>query len=427
MMPSAATSAVQDRGAGLRRVATAFLRQRPFIVAPMFAALMISLIKGSAPRSQVLAMAAVGACAFSFFTWEAVQGRKRLVTPRQLWGSLAATLLAIACGAFFTGGSASPLLFMAFAPVVVAFAAFGRGKQSNAMLAIACAVLLIVALLPAPAAFPAFALPVRRWLVVICAADALVLLRVGAAALTDAHAAARRAAAGAGEDAVASAAARAEALEAMGAKVAHEVRNPLSAIRGLIEVQAEKATDDSDRRRLSVVMGEVDRINDILSGYLAMARPLERISAQPCDLAQLVRDVATVMEARSEKAGIALDVDVAPAMVVADPRRLKEAVLNLVLNAFEHTQPGGAVVLRVRSDDAGACISVEDNGVGMDEAALSRAGTAFTSGREGGTGLGLALARQAVEQHGGRMSMTSAVGQGTAVAMHLPAQPAEAA
>ena len=181
----------------------------------------------------------------------------------------------------------------------------------------------------------------------------------------------------------------------MGTKVAHEVRNPLSAIRALVEVLAEKKDNDRDRRRLAVVLGEVDRIDEILRGYLALARPLDRIDPRPCDVGQLVREVAAVIEARAERAGVSLIVDGTAPPMLLDPRRLKEALLNLVLNAIDATAPGGRILLRAAplAGGAGATITVEDSGTGMAAEGLAAAGTPCHAQRAGGTGLGLALAR----------------------------------
>ena len=403
----------------LRSVATAFLRRRPLVVAPMFVLLVATVAAGPGPRAQVAAVAVFGSLALCFFSWEAWRGRRHLISEAGLFASLAVTLLGIAVGAAATGGTASPLVLMAFAPTVVGFAAFGRGRRSDALLALAVSLFAALALLPAGVPFPALYPGGRRLLMVVCAADALLLLRLGVAALTDAHAAARGAAAGAGEDLVASATARAAALEAMGAKVAHEVRNPLSAIRGLVEVTAEKSGDERDRKRLGVVLGEVDRIDEILRGYLALARPLEQLEPRPCDVGLLVREVGAVIEARAERSGVSLLVE-GGATAPIDPRRIKEALLNLLLNAIEATPAGGRVALRVSAAPSAVELTVEDSGIGMAPDQLASAGTPFASDRQGGTGLGLALARQAAEQHGGTLALESRPGRGTVARLTLP-------
>jgi signal transduction histidine kinase len=409
------------RSPALRSVATVFLRRRPLVVAPMFALVVATLRAGDGPRARVLLVTVLASTALAFFSWEAWRGRRHLVGERGLFLSLVATLVGIAGVSAATGGTASPLVLMAFAPAVVGFAAFGRGRRSDALLALAVALFAALALLPPGVPFAPLAPGARRLLMVVCGADALVLLRLGVSALTDAHAAARGAADVAGGEMVASANARAAALEAMGARVAHEVRNPLSAIRGLVEVSAEKNADEHDRKRLQVVLGEVDRIDEILRGYLALARPLERIEPRPCDVAALAREVAAVLETRAERAGVALVVDAAHARAPVDPRRLKEALLNLLLNALEATPAGGLITLTVRTAAQDLLISVEDSGPGMTPERLASAGTPFATERPGGTGLGLSLARQAVEQHGGRLELSSAPGRGTMARVTLPA------
>src|SRR4051812_48096664 len=147
--------AAQVRSPALRSVATAFLRRRPLIVAPMFALLVATMALGPGPRAQVAAVVVVGSLAVGFFSWEAWRGGRRLVSERGLFASLAATLLGIGVGSAATGGTASPLVLMAFAPTVVGFAAFGRGRRSDALLALAVALYTALALSPLP--FPPLA------------------------------------------------------------------------------------------------------------------------------------------------------------------------------------------------------------------------------------------------------------------------------
>jgi signal transduction histidine kinase len=195
-------------------------------------------------------------------------------------------------------------------------------------------------------------------------------------------------------------------------------------VRGLAELLAERTQDERDRARLGVMLGEVDRLDGILGEYLALARPLDHLAPTPTDLATLVREVAAIAEARAERAQIHLSVEAEPVTVAVDPRRIKEALLNLVLNALDHTPAGGRVTLRVQPRSGeGALLCVEDTGPGMTPAQLAAAGTAYISGRAGGTGLGLALVRQTVSQHGGALDLSSAPGRGTVARVALPAAP----
>src|SRR3954470_14152105 len=129
--------AAPARSPALPSVATAFLRRRPLIVAPMFVLLVATLALGPGPRPQVAAVTVFGCLALGFFSWEAWRGGRRLFSEGGLFASLVATLVGIAVGAAAAGGTASPLVLMAFAPTVVGFAAFGRGRRSDTLLLMA--------------------------------------------------------------------------------------------------------------------------------------------------------------------------------------------------------------------------------------------------------------------------------------------------
>jgi signal transduction histidine kinase len=128
-----------------------------------------------------------------------------------------------------------------------------------------------------------------------------------------------------------------------------------------------------------------------------------------------------VIEARAQRAGIAVIVEAPPLPVELDARRIKEALLNLLLNAIDATPAGGRIRLAAAATAGGVELRVEDTGAGMDAARLAAAATPFATGREGGTGLGLALARQAAEQHGGALIVDSAgPGRGSVARLSLP-------
>ncbi|MBL9028676.1 MAG: HAMP domain-containing histidine kinase [Myxococcales bacterium] len=408
------------RRRAVQAVATTFLGRRPFILLPLFVTLAGSLAWFEGPSARPVLAATLGTLALGFFFWEAARGRRRTVTDAELWRSLAITLAFIGVVTLATGGATSPLALMLFAPTVIGFAAFGRGRRSDALFLLACAVVVLTALAPPGVPFPALPDDMRRLLLVVAGASALVLLRVGVTALSDAHRAARDAAVGAGDELVAAAEARGQALEAMGARVAHEVKNPLSAIRGLVEVMGENATSDRDKKRLGVVLGEVDRIDEILRGYLALTRPLEQIERRRADVARLVREVAAVTEGRAERAGVTITVEAEPIAWDLDDRRIKEAILNLVLNALDASEAGGRVTIRSAATHAALALSVTDTGRGMDEAELARAGSPYWTKKRGGTGLGVALARRVAEGHGGRLEVESRPGHGTRMTLVVP-------
>ena len=130
-------------------VGARFLRRRPWIVAPAAAVNVALVIASGAPAAQRLALAVAIGLALALFIAEAVWCRRRTVGPRWLASSLAATALALGAGCALSGGLASPLVPLVLAPIVVTFAAFGRGRATVLMLALAGLLLAVLALVPA--------------------------------------------------------------------------------------------------------------------------------------------------------------------------------------------------------------------------------------------------------------------------------------
>src|SRR5262249_52416073 len=108
---------------------------------------------------------------------------------------------------------------------------------------------------------------------------------------------------------------------------------------------------------------------------------------------------------------------------VADPRRIKEAMLNFVSNAIQATPSGGSVGIEVTKDDLAIQIAIRDTGAGMSPETIAKLGTPFFTTRETGTGLGVVLARSAIHQHGGEVRYESKLGEGTTVIVRLPREP----
>ncbi len=412
------------RDARLRAVGTAFLRLRPWIVAPMMVNTVTTLALSGAPRRQVGALAVMFPLALGFFVREAVVGRRRLVTARELFTSLVITLAGISLACVATGGIASPVVPMLFAPTVIAFAAFGRSRESDALFALLALIAAGLALLPSGVPFPRPSPNAHRWMLLVCALDAALLLRVGVAGLSDAYATAQRDLSQASDALVDAAHARTRTLETLGAQVAHEIKNPLAAVRGLVELLLESATESRQRRRLEVAAGEVSRIERIVHDYLSFARPLSALDRAPMDLGATVSAVARALDAYASRKGVSLSAQGPALPATADARRVKDCVLNLCLNAIEATPSGGSVALSWAREGDLAVVVVRDSGPGLDSDALAKLGTPFYTTREGGTGLGVHLARQGAEQHGGSLTFTSARGEGTVATLRIPCEAA---
>jgi signal transduction histidine kinase len=189
---------------------------------------------------------------------------------------------------------------------------------------------------------------------------------------------------------------RQERLAVLGtftATIAHEVRNPLSAIRLIVQTQRRQGTAPG----LDLVEGEIERLDLVVDGLLGYARGM-RVEPAPCALQEVVDDVLRLLDRQSRHAGVTLE-RVGAARVVADARRLRQLLLNLVLNAIQAQPEGGRVVVTVHADG----LAVSDDGPGVDPALVPRLFASFVSGRPEGTGLGLHLAWSIAQAHGATM------------------------
>lgn len=218
---------------------------------------------------------------------------------------------------------------------------------------------------------------------------------------------------------------RARQVEQMGVKLAHQLKNPLSAVKALVQLGLRNPAESPSHQRLAVIEGEITRMQEILLGYLASGGSLRPLARTHVDLGALVSDTLLELSARADGAGVRV-CSRGGASVEGDPRRLKEALLNLVVNGIEATPPGGEVLVEVRPRDRQIEIAVRDTGRGMSPQTLRRLGKPFFTMRQGGTGLGVALARSVIAQHGGSLRYESAPGRGTTARATLPI-PARAA
>lgn len=331
------------RSAQLRAVGAAFLRVRPLIVAPGMVLVLIVLFLADVARGQLIALSAGFSCMLAFFGYEAVRLRRAALTERGLFISLLITLFGITVASVITGGLGSPLLPMLFAPVVTGFAAFGRGRESAVLFAGMIAVLAALAVVPRGVPFAVIPAPhssaIMFGAMVICA----ILLLASVSGLTRAYwrsgQVLDRMRAAALDDATG----RLRDLDAVGAKVAHEIKNPLSAVKGLVQLVAKKPANPRQGKRCQVILDEVERIETILRDYLGFSRPFGDLSPTRLQLDELVADVVAVLEVRARDAEVVLEHETAGVELVADRRRLKEALFNLCDNAIAATPPGGRV------------------------------------------------------------------------------------
>ncbi len=216
---------------------------------------------------------------------------------------------------------------------------------------------------------------------------------------------------------------RTRALEGIAARLAHEVKNPLAAIKGLSTHMSRNADDPRVAERLAIVAGEADRLQAIVDGFLSFSRGLDDLQLGPVVPHALARELELLLETRAADVGVKLEVKGSEELVLnADGRKLRQAMLNLVLNAMQASPAGETVTMEVAKCCGGAaCVKVIDRGQGMSPEVLERIRRPYYTTREGGTGLGVAIARGLIEQHGGRLHFESRAGKGTTVTIDLPA------
>jgi signal transduction histidine kinase len=314
-----------------------------------------------------------------------------------------------------TGGLRSPLLVTFVGAYFAAIAVVGDRRPTRLLLGATALGACALGLLPRAWSGPELAFPLHAFL------TGVGFLGVGAL-LAPSNAETRRKreqVIRARSEMVADALARVRSLEQIGSKVAHELKNPLTGVKALVQLGLRNPGEAASHQRLEVVEREVTRMQEILQNYLSFTRPLEAAQPRQVELGALVSDTLVLLSARADDARVRLYA-AGDATLDADPRRLKEALLNLVTNAIEATPPGGEVVVEVRRIDEGAEIVVRDTGRGMPAETLTRIGTPFFTTRDEGTGLGVVLARSVVAQHGGALRYESEPGKGTRVSVTLP-------
>jgi signal transduction histidine kinase len=210
--------------------------------------------------------------------------------------------------------------------------------------------------------------------------------------------------------------------------LAHEIRNPLNAMNMNLqmleeEMQAMPGLDAGDLPELlTSTKSEIKRLENLASNFLQYARPgSPRFEAR--DLNEVLQDVAMFLQADFRQRGVELQADLEPLLptVDLDETQFKQAVINLLVNARQVVGDGGVVQLVSRAGSSGeVVVEVRDNGPGVPEEAREKVFEVFYSSRGGGTGLGLPIARQIVERHGGTIGLETKEGEGATFRIRLP-------
>lgn len=215
---------------------------------------------------------------------------------------------------------------------------------------------------------------------------------------------------------------RLAALGKMAAGVAHELRNPLSSIKGLAVLLKTKVTGDvQGSETADVLVGEVERLNRSIGELLDYARP-EKLDLVEVDLAGLLRRTIALVGIDAESQGVSLLTDFDPdhCSVHVDEDRIMQVFLNILLNGIQAMEEGGTIRISTRLTNGNVRCLIEDNGMGIGDEDLPRIFDPYFTTKNDGTGLGLAISAKIVEEHGGNIGITSTLGSGTQVKVELP-------
>jgi signal transduction histidine kinase len=219
--------------------------------------------------------------------------------------------------------------------------------------------------------------------------------------------------------------AHAEKLAAIGelaARIAHEIRNPVTAARSLAQQLAREPQSPYGEEH-ALILEELERVERQVAALLRFARK-EEFRFEPVDLGELARTTADGFHSRLEAAGIEMECDTAGGIIArADREKLRQVFVNLIENAIDALQSVAAprrLSLRVGSVNGTAQLEVADNGPGAPPEVVSHLFEPFFSRKEHGTGLGLAIAKRTIDAHGGRISVRNGEGQGLAMHIELP-------
>ncbi len=193
----------------------------------------------------------------------------------------------------------------------------------------------------------------------------------------------------------------------LAAGIGHEIRNPLTTVRGYLQLFASKGKYAEHREQFATMIEELDRANAIISEYLSLARTK---AAEPGhgDLNGVLKALYPLLEADAVRAGhtLALARGDIPA-VRFDDREIRQLVLNLARNGLEAMEPGGRLTIRTFCDKDGAVLAVSDSGGGIPQEVLDKLGTPFMTTKEHGTGLGLAVCRRIADRHGAKLEVST--------------------
>lgn len=204
----------------------------------------------------------------------------------------------------------------------------------------------------------------------------------------------------------------------MATAIAHEIKNPLSSLKGFTQLQQEK--DKGDEQYYPIMLNEIDRINGIVNDLLILGKPNTAVK-MPRKLVDLIQYVISVIDPHAQRKDIQFNYNVDDSTVLfCDENQMKQVFINLIKNAMEAMSNGGTVTIQSEINDGRVLISVKDEGCGIPPEILAKLGEPFYTTKQNGNGLGLMVTKKIIEEHEGTFNIESQLEKGTSVNITLP-------
>jgi len=211
------------------------------------------------------------------------------------------------------------------------------------------------------------------------------------------------------------------AISQLAASVAHEIRNPITTIKGFMQVlKGEENLTSSQNMYIEISLQELDRTQTIINNFLSLARPNSHQFGE-INLSLVLHEITEFMRPYSHYSNIEIINEIEQGLTIkADPHEFRQVIVNLVKNGIEAMPKGGIFYIKAIKDLKGVRISLQDEGIGMDQTQLKRIGNPYYSTKEKGTGLGLMISYDIIQRMKGEMVVESELGKGTTFTLLLP-------
>jgi PAS domain S-box-containing protein len=215
------------------------------------------------------------------------------------------------------------------------------------------------------------------------------------------------------------------AVGQLAAGVAHEIRNPLTSMKGYAEFLQLDEKDPERLEFLDIILDEIERVNSIVEDFMVLAKP-KAVQLEEKNIVEVIRNVIMLLEFEARKKNVRLHFDFCTEIVQVecDENRLKQVFLNFIKNGIEAMPNGGDLHVRITVSDETVQISIQDTGVGIPEEKLKKIGEPFYTTKKNGNGLGLMVSFKIIESHRGRVYIESELNKGTTFNILLPTRTA---